>query len=79
MPLSKVPSQAGGAVVCPQLDEGVEKVPVQVGELLSRADLFEVVRGNNEQIAQGVKCVKQLEHQWNLFTRKRKIIYMARC
>lgn len=44
----------------------MEKVAVQVGELFSAAHLFEVVRSDNKEIAQSMKSVKELQHQWNL-------------
>ncbi len=64
--LAEMPSQSGWAIVYSQLDESVEEVPVKVGQLLSRAHLFEVVRGNNQKVAQSMKSVEELEHKRNL-------------
>ncbi len=64
--LAEMPSQSGWAIVYSQLDESVEEVPVKVGQLLSRAYLFEVVRGNNQKVTQSMKRVEELEHKRNL-------------
>lgn len=65
--LAEMPAQSGGAIVYSQLNESVEEVPVQVGQLFSRAHLFEVVRGNDQEVTQSMKRVKQLEHERNLW------------
>ncbi len=62
-----MPSQSGWAIVYSQLDESVEEVLVKVGQLLSRAHLFEVVRGNNQKVTQSMKRVEELEHKRNLW------------
>lgn len=66
--LAEVSAQSGRAVVCPELDEGVQEVSVQVGELLTGADLLQVVGGDHQEVAQGVECVEELQHQRNLDT-----------
>lgn len=64
--LAEVPAQSGRAVVRPELDEGVQEVSVQVGELLAGADLLQVVWGDHQEVTQGVECVEELQHQRNL-------------
>lgn len=71
--LAEVASQSGLAVVHSQLYEGVQKVPVQVGELLAGANLFEVVGGDHQEVTQGVERVKELQHQRNLRDRQSTI------
>lgn len=44
----------------------MQEVSVQVGELLARADLLQVVGGDHQEVAQGVECVEELQHQRNL-------------
>ncbi|TNN56872.1 hypothetical protein EYF80_032862 [Liparis tanakae] len=60
-----MPAQSGRAVVHSELDEGVQEVPVQV------------VRGNNQEVAEGVECVEELQHQRDLEIRQERsrIIY----
>lgn len=65
--LAEMPAQSSGAIVYSQLNESVEEVPVEVGQLLSRAHLFEVVRGHDQEVTQSMKRVKQLEHERNLW------------
>lgn len=65
--LAEMPAQSGGAIVYSQLNESVEEVSVKVGQLLSRAHLLEVVRGNNQEVTQSMKRVKELEHERNLW------------
>lgn len=67
--LAEVPAQSGRAVVHPELDEGVQEVSVQVGELLTGADLLQVVGGDHQEVAQGVERVEELQHQGNLDAR----------
>lgn len=66
--LAEVSAQSGWAVVRPELDEGVQEVSVQVGELFTGADLLQVVGGDHQEVTQGVECVEELQHQWNLDT-----------
>lgn len=44
----------------------MQKVSVQVGELLAGADLLQVVGGDNEEVTKGVECVEELQHQRDL-------------
>lgn len=48
----------------------MQEVSVQIGELLTRADLLQVVRGNNQEVAEGVECVKELQYQGDLEDRQ---------
>ena len=61
-PLAEVAAQARGPVVQPQLNEGVQQVPVQVRQLLAGAHLLQVVGGDHKQVAQGVERVKELQY-----------------
>lgn len=64
--LTEVSAQSGWTVVHSELDEGVQEVSVQVGELLAGADLLQVVGGDNEEVTKGVECVEELQHQRDL-------------
>lgn len=46
----------------------MEEVPVQVGELLSRAHLFEVVWRDDQEVTESMKRIEELEHQRNLWS-----------
>lgn len=64
--LTEMPAQSGRAVVHSELDEGVQEVAVQAGELLPRADLLQVVRRHHEEVAECVERVEELQHQRDL-------------
>lgn len=64
--LTKVSAQSGRTVIHSELDKGVQEVPVQIGELLTWADLLQVVRGNDQEVTEGVECIKELQHQRDL-------------
>lgn len=49
----------------------MQEVSVQIGELFARADLLQVVRGNDEEVTKGVECVEELQHQWDLEDRQK--------
>lgn len=65
-------TQPGRAVVHSELDEGVQEVAVQVGELLPGADLLQVVRSDHQEVTEGVECVEELQHQRDLRGRERE-------
>lgn len=71
--LTEVPAQSGWTVVCPELDKGVQEVPVQIGELLTWTNLLQVVRGNHQEVTEGVECVEELQHQRDLEDREDKL------
>lgn len=48
----------------------MQEVSVQIGELLARADLLQVVRGNDQEVTKGVECVEELQHQRDLEDRR---------
>lgn len=60
--LTEVSAQSGWTVVHSELDKGVQEVPVQIGELLTWADLLQVVRGNHQEVTEGMECVEELQH-----------------
>lgn len=68
--LTEVSAQSGGTVVHSELDEGVQEVSVQVGELLTWTHLLQVVRGNNQEVTEGVERVEELQHQRDLEDRQ---------
>lgn len=68
--LAEVAAQSGWTVVHSELDESVQEVSVQIGELFAWADLLQVVRGNNEEVTKGVECVEELQHQQDLEDRQ---------
>lgn len=70
--LTEVSAQSGWTVVHSELDEGVQEVPVQVGELLTWTHLLQVVRGNDQEVTEGVECVEKLQHQRDLVDRGTK-------
>lgn len=72
--LTEVSAQSGWTVVHSELDEGVQEVPVQIGELLTWTHLFQVVRGNHQEVTEGVECVKELQHQRDLEDRHKKAL-----
>lgn len=67
--LTEVSAQSGWTVVHSELDEGVQEVSVQIGELLTWTDLLQVVRGNDQEVTEGVECVEELQHQRDLENR----------
>lgn len=48
----------------------MQQVPVQAGQLLPGAHLFEVVRGDHQEVAERVEGVEQLQDQGNLEDKK---------
>lgn len=71
--LTEVSAQSGWTVVHPELDKGVQEVPVQISELFPWTNLFQVVRSNHQQVTEGVECVKELQYQRNLKTEKQDV------
>lgn len=68
--LTEVSAQSGWTVVHSELDEGMQEISVQIGELLTWTHLLQVVRGNDQEVTEGVECVKELQHQRDLENRQ---------